>query len=343
MRRYVVAAALLVVYAAASIWVVGREGASYRDALKRERIAAKSAAPAEPIPSAKAAPAQAAPLVEPAPTERALPPPALEVAKADVPAPPPPSATAVPATRPAEIDPLWETPGMKRVWDLTRFKTEDEKSLGQALYDVILGFHGKVEVGSMPRRVEEAAEPFLAARARKEIDFTFTVLDSDAVNAFSHPGGYVYVTRGLMDWIGEDQPFVLEFILAHEIAHVDFQHALICLRDPGVKKLDLGTLPKFLLLIFPRGYFPDKLDFEADKWAYQQMAILQRSRRERLAFLRKLKGYAEINGFENGRGKPSKPGPESSPVENHLRAHPAPYKRLNQLESLTAPAAARGR
>jgi Zn-dependent protease with chaperone function len=196
----------------------------------------------------------------------------------------------------------------------------------------------------MPRRVEETAEPYDAARSRKDIDNTFTVLDSDAVNAFSHPGGYVYVTSGLMDWIGEDQSYALEFLLAHEIAHVDMRHALACLNDPGVKALGLATIPEFLVLIFPLGYAPDRLDFEADRWAYQQMLRLDRSKRERLAFLRKLDGFAKENGFENGR-VPPRPSAEAAPLENHLRAHPAPYKRLKQLEALTAPApvSARGR
>ena len=130
----------------------------------------------------------------------------------------------------------------------------------------------------------------------------------------------------------------LEFVLAHEIAHVDLRHALTCLRDPGVKKLGLGTLPQFLLIIFPWAY-PDQLDFEADRWADLQMLRLDRTKRERLAFLRKLEWFARDNGFENGR-EPPELHPDSSPVENHLRAHPAAYKRLKQLESLTAPALA---
>jgi Peptidase family M48 len=356
MARYVVAAALLLVYAAGSVWIVGREGRAYRDSLNRARIAARpSAPPTQPRPEPTADPEPApvetsqtaeAPPVDTSPAERPVPKPAPEVAKAEIPrpAPPPaprPSETPRPSASEPAIDPAWETPGMKRTWDVSSLKTDDEKSLGLALNELILSFHAKVEVGPLPRRVEETAEPFVKARKRKDIDYTFTVLDSDAVNAFSHPGGYVYVTRGLMDWIGEDQLFALEFILAHEIAHVDLQHALTCLKDPGVKKLNLGTLPKFLLLLFPRGYYPDKLDFDADRWAYQQMELLQRTKRERLAFLRKLMGYSELHGFENGRGKPAKPDEHASPIENHLRAHPAPYKRLKELETLTAPAAAR--
>ena len=357
MVRYIVALALLTAYVAGSVLVVRREGALYRDRLNRERFSARPAAdparptPAPPIPTESVV--STAPLPDPKPPEERPSPTTLAVTrdlrpKADAPslppAPPPaPSAaTAEPKAPTPAADPLWDAPGMKRVWDLSDLKPEDEKRLGQELHDLVLRFHPKVEVGPMPRRVEEAAEPFVAARARKDVDYTFTVLDSDTVNAFSHPGGYVYVTRGLMDWIGEDDLPSLEFVLAHEVAHVDLQHALSCLRDPGVKALGLGTLPQFLLLIFPRGYFPDRLDLEADLWAYRQMTRLDRTKRERLAFLRKLEGYARDHGFENGRALP-KADPDSSPVENHLRAHPAPYKRLKPLNDLTTSAPARGR
>ena len=96
-----------------------------------------------------------------------------------------------------------------------------------------------------PRRLEEAAEPYLESVARKGLTYTFTVLDCDESNAFSHPGGYVYVCRGLFDWIAEEEDYALEFVVAHEMAHVDLGHAADCLRDPEVKKIDTGTVPLF--------------------------------------------------------------------------------------------------
>ena len=56
-----------------------------------------------------------------------------------------------------------------------------------------------------------------------------------------------------------------------------------------------------------------------------------------VAFLRKLKGYAEKNEFENGRVKP-KPKDDSSPIENHYRAHTATWERLEHLKEFIATA-----
>ena len=54
--------------------------------------------------------------------------------------------------------------------------------------------------------------------------FTFGVLGSDEINAFSLPGGYVYVTRGLLSNLTSEAD--LAFVLGHEVSHVDQEHDL---------------------------------------------------------------------------------------------------------------------
>lgn len=60
--------------------------------------------------------------------------------------------------------------------------------------------------------------------ARPEIPWTFGVLNSDHVNAYSAPGGYVFVTKGLLARVENEAQ--LAGVLAHEIAHVTKRHAL---------------------------------------------------------------------------------------------------------------------
>ena len=76
-------------------------------------------------------------------------------------------------------------------------------------------------------------------------------MDSNEVNAFSHPGGYVYVNRGLFDLVGEDEDYALQFAVGIEIAHVDLQHAMKCLQDPDFKVMSGGTIRKLYWLILP--------------------------------------------------------------------------------------------
>ncbi len=63
----------------------------------------------------------------------------------------------------------------------------------------------------------------LAAAEQPNTRFTVTILDSSEVNAFALPGGYIYVTRGILA-LASDQS-ELAAVLAHEIAHVVLKHA----------------------------------------------------------------------------------------------------------------------
>lgn len=56
-----------------------------------------------------------------------------------------------------------------------------------------------------------------------DLDFTFRVMDSSVVNAFALPGGYVYVTRGLLSHLNNEAQ--LAVVLGHEITHVAGRHA----------------------------------------------------------------------------------------------------------------------
>jgi predicted Zn-dependent protease len=63
----------------------------------------------------------------------------------------------------------------------------------------------------------------LAAADQPNTAFTVTILDTPEVNAFALPGGYVYVTRGILALASDTSE--LAAVLAHEIAHVTLRHA----------------------------------------------------------------------------------------------------------------------
>ena len=148
---------------------------------------------------------------------------------------PAPEATAAKVAAPEKparkLDPFWDQRELAKSWDLANLTTQDELQIGRELHQRILLLNPPEKSGSWQARMEAAAEPFLKTLARRDPEYTFTVLDSDAVNAFSHPGRFVYVSRGLFNLIGEDEDYVLEFVIGHEIAHVELGHAIRCLRD----------------------------------------------------------------------------------------------------------------
>lgn len=59
---------------------------------------------------------------------------------------------------------------------------------------------------------------------RPELQYHFTVLDSTEINAFALPGGYVYITRGIMAYLNSEAE--LAAVLGHEIGHVTSRHGV---------------------------------------------------------------------------------------------------------------------
>ncbi len=70
--------------------------------------------------------------------------------------------------------------------------------------------------------VNEVGQKLAAQSHRAQLTWTFTVLDSPEVNAFALPGGYVYITRGIMAYL--DSEAELAGVIGHEIGHVTARH-----------------------------------------------------------------------------------------------------------------------
>ncbi|MBI1966420.1 MAG: M48 family metalloprotease [Gemmatimonadetes bacterium] len=71
--------------------------------------------------------------------------------------------------------------------------------------------------------LDQAVRPVLAVAVRRDLPWTFRVVNTADVNAFAVPGGHIYVTRGLIEHTTSyDQ---LAGVLGHEIGHVDLRHS----------------------------------------------------------------------------------------------------------------------
>src|SRR5262249_43193809 len=73
---------------------------------------------------------------------------------------------------------------------------------------------------------------------RPDLEWHFTVLDDPVVNAFAMPGGYVYITRGILAHLNSEAQ--LAGVLGHEIGHVTARHTAQRLTQQQVAGLGLG-------------------------------------------------------------------------------------------------------
>ena len=271
MARYFAVAAVGCVYVFVVSWAVRREGERYRASLKPKPLEAASGekpdSPRAPSDASLKDPAddrvdvKAGAPVNPGRSGSRDP----GVAERGASAVPPPVPIRNPGKPEADIHPIWNDPIVVRKWDLDTITADLELQLGSQIHELIKTLNDFDESGEFRHQVLDAAETLLESRPRKDLDYTFTVLASDEVNAFSHPGGYIYVSRGLLKFLDGDAAG-LEFVLAHEMAHIELGHALTALRQPKVKNIPLGTIATVYLVIIPHA-FPDNWEYRADDWA----------------------------------------------------------------------------
>ncbi len=100
----------------------------------------------------------------------------------------------------------------------------DEARVGREQHpEIVRAFGGAYGDRRVQDYVTRIGESLARVTEVPYLNFTFTVLDSPVVNAFALPGGYVYVTRGLMAIASDEAE--LAGVIAHEIGHVTARHA----------------------------------------------------------------------------------------------------------------------
>ncbi len=94
---------------------------------------------------------------------------------------------------------------------------------------------------AMQARVRTIGERLVAVCDRQEFPYHFAIVEDDEVNAFSLPGGYVFLHHGLVKKTASDDE--LAGVIAHEIAHITARHAITRYeRSIGLALLQLATL-----------------------------------------------------------------------------------------------------
>ncbi|MBI2877970.1 MAG: M48 family metalloprotease [Candidatus Tectomicrobia bacterium] len=101
---------------------------------------------------------------------------------------------------------------------------EDEIAIGKEQDPKVLEEFGQFDQAKWQDYVNQVGQKLAAVSHRPELIYRFKVVDSPDLNAFALPGGYIYVTRGLLATLNSEAE--LATVLGHEIGHVTARHAV---------------------------------------------------------------------------------------------------------------------
>ncbi|MBW8363478.1 MAG: M48 family metalloprotease [Rhizobium sp.] len=112
------------------------------------------------------------------------------------------------------------------------YSPEEETRIGKQIAGNLLGAVPLVRDDKLQRYVNLVGNWVALQSGRKDISWHFGVLDTEDINAFAAPGGYIFVTRGLYQRLNNEAE--LAGVLAHEIAHVTLKHHLKVLKQSSL-------------------------------------------------------------------------------------------------------------
>jgi predicted Zn-dependent protease len=190
------------------------------------------------------------------------------------------------------------------------------------------------EMGLYPDRAwQEYANRVGQAMARKshrpQLPWTFAVVDQPAINAFALPGGYIYLTRGILPYLRDEAE--MANVLGHEIAHVTALHGATAYSRQQIAGVGLGIGQ----ILAP----PDKQGLFAVAEASLGLLFLKHGRDAELEADRLGVGYAASTGWNPSGmagmlttlGRLSEASGSNRGVPNFLSTHPLPADRVEKV------------
>jgi len=206
--------------------------------------------------------------------------------------------------------------------------TQQERDWGAQISREVIAEQGVLPDPLLSTWVDRVGRSLVAHAIRSDIRYTFTVVDSEEVNAFSVPGGYVFVDAGLLNFVHSDDE--LAAVLGHEIGHVERRHivtldekakALQIIFDvaglfaPGVSRF--GDLAGDLIL-----FKLSRVDeLQADQYGLMLMSDAGYDPQGMVEFLRRLQRIDPEHKSLFGRYFETHPA--LGDRVNHLRGYPA--------------------
>jgi predicted Zn-dependent protease len=115
---------------------------------------------------------------------------------------------------------------------------QQEIQLGRETDQQVVQQLGLYPDEDLQRYVDAVGQQLAADSERPELPWTFRVVDDASVNAFALPGGFIYLTRGIMTHFNNEAEMAA--VLGHEIGHVTARHSVQQISRQQLASLGLG-------------------------------------------------------------------------------------------------------
>ena len=229
--------------------------------------------------------------------------------------------------------------------ELTVMDERSEIAEGRKAHEEVLKEYGAYPNPGLQAYVNEIGQRLARQSHRSNLAWHFTVLDSPEINAFALPGGYVYITRGLMAYLESEAD--LAGVIGHEIGHVTARHGAqratrqqtaglgglaatilgAVLESRGVSgATDLaGSLSQGVAAGYIASYSREQ-ELQADKLGAEYLARVNYDPKNMVDVIRVLKSqeqFAADTARAEGRNPPAQAG--------WLASHPSNDKRLQDI------------
>jgi beta-barrel assembly-enhancing protease len=111
----------------------------------------------------------------------------------------------------------------KKIVDI-KVTDAEERQIGQQVSDKIVEDFGVYQDANVTKYVTLLGSVLTQASSRPNLDWQFVVLDTEGVNAFAAPGGFIHITKGMLGLMKNEAE--LAGVLAHEIVHITDKHTV---------------------------------------------------------------------------------------------------------------------
>lgn len=140
--------------------------------------------------------------------------------------------------------------------------TREEISIGKGVAQDLEKKYGLVDDQELQERVNRIGQSLVAVSDRRDLTYSFKVLNTKDVNALAVPGGFIYVFKGLVDYMPSDEE--LAGVLSHEVGHIVKRHT--------VRQIEksMATQLAFAILFGNRGALLQNLTYNAIMAGYSR-------------------------------------------------------------------------